>query len=286
MRLFVSVGTWLLRLKYELVQIELVKLDYASPLRTELKRKILLSLLEKERKIADFRSIVVARETSILHVLEEFQRLNLLTKTEGTYKLSSLGLIIALTCKEHFSNIEVIEKFKDFWLLHDLRGIPRNLLLAVNALEDSMLIRSEPSELNIVHETFIEIAKASKRMKGISPIFHSDFTPLFGQLLEKGNTIELIVSSDVLKKITGSADLSLLGKYLGENKLKVFLKNDLKVALLLTENVFSLGLFASSGEYDDKMDLVSRDKRAIEWGERLFEETLEGSRKLELDMLT
>jgi predicted transcriptional regulator len=261
-------------------------LDYGSPLRTELKRKILLSLLEKERKIAELKSCVGARETSILHVLEEFQRLNLLAKTEGTYRLSSLGVIEAIICRECFSTVEVIKKFKDFWLHHDLAGIPTNLLLTVGALEDSILIRSEPSELNIVHKTFIDIAKASKRMRGISPIFHPDFIPLFGQLLDQGNTIELIVSSSVLKKITGSADPTLLGKYLGENKLKIFLKNDLKVALLLTENVFSLGLFALSGEYDDKTDLVSRNRQAIQWGEQLFEETLKGSRKMGLDFLT
>jgi predicted transcriptional regulator len=258
-------------------------LDYLSPLRSELKLKILLSLLNGERKISELRFDSETRDTTIFHVLEEFEDLNLTTKAQGVYKLSPLGTIEAKILKEFISTAEVIEKFKDFWLSHNVDDIPAHLLQNIGALKDAQLVRTQASELGIVHQTFIETIRTSKRIKGISPIFHSDFISLFGQLLEQGSTIELIVSSDVLNKITGFVDLDLIKKYLTEDKLRVFLKDDLKIALALTERSFSLGLFALSGKYDDTMDLRSDRIEAIKWGERLFEDAVKGSSRIGLD---
>jgi predicted transcriptional regulator len=96
----------------------------------------------------------------------------------------------------------------------------------------------------------------------------------------------LVVSSEVLGKIASFVDLELVKKYLIEDKLRVFVKDDLKIALALTENSFSLGLFALSGMYDDSTDLWSDSKEAVEWGEHLFEDVVKGSTKIGLEMLS
>ena len=262
----------------------MVSLDYLSPLRSELKLKILLSLLNGEKKISDLRVDAETRDTTILHVLEEFGDLNLTTKAQGLYKLSPLGIIEAKILKEFISTTEVVEKFKDFWLSHNVEDIPAHLLQNIGELKDAQLVRTQASELGIVHQTFVEAIRTSRRLKGISPIFHPDFISLFGQLLEQGSTIELIVSSDVLGKIRGFVDLDLVKKYLTEDRLRVFLKDNLKIALSLTESSFSLGLFALSGAYDDSMDLRSNSIEAIKWGERLFEDAIKGSQKIGLDL--
>ncbi len=259
-------------------------MDYLSPLRSELKLKILLSLLNGEKKISELRFDAETRDTTILHVLQEFADLNLTTKAQGQYKLSTLGIIEAKILKEFISTGEVVEKFKDFWLSHNVDDIPDHLLQNLGALKDSQLVKTKALELGIVHQTFIETIKSSKRIKGISPIFHPDFVSLFGQLLEQGSKIELVVSSDVLSRISSFVDLGLVGKYLSEDKLRVFIKDNLKVALSLTESSFSLGLFDLSGTYDDNMDLRSNSVEAINWGERLFENTIKNSQRIGLDL--
>jgi predicted transcriptional regulator len=258
-------------------------MDYLSPLRSELKLKILLSLLNGEKKISDLRVDAETRDTTILHVLEEFGELNLTTKAQGLYKLSPLGIIEAKLLKEFISTVEVIEKFKDFWLSHNVDDIPAHLLQNIGALRDSQLVQTRAAELGIVHQTFMESIKTSKKIKGISPIFHPDFIGSFGQLLEQGTTIELIVSSAVLSKITSFVDLDAIKKCVEEDKLRVFLNDDLKIALALTEGSFSLGLFTLSGTYDDNMDLQSTSVEAIKWGERLFEDALKSSQRIGVD---
>ena len=260
-------------------------MDYLSPLKSELKLKILLSLLNGEKKIAELKDEVETRDTTILHILEEFGDLNLTTKTQGVYSLSSLGIMEAKIFKEHISTVEVIDKFKDFWVSHDMSDIPEHLLLNLGALKDATLVRTEATELGIVHKTFMETIKTAKRIQGISPIFHTDFISTFAQLLNQGCTIELAVSSEILKKIMNFVNLEQAKKYFITDNLKIFLKDDLKIALTLTENSFSLGLFALSGAYDDSTDLVSNSRKAIDWGERLFLDAVKGSTRIGLDLL-
>jgi predicted transcriptional regulator len=260
-------------------------LDYLSPLRSELRLKILLSLLSGEGKIADLRSDVETRDTTILHILEEFGELGLTTKSQGVYKLSSLGLLETKVFKELISTTEVIEKFKDFWLSHNVADIPYFLLLNLGALSKASIVRIEATNLNLVHEKIVNILKSSKRIKGISPVFHGDYVPIVEKLLKEGNSVELIFTPKVLEKASALAETGLIKKYVLEGKLKIFVNEDVKIALTVAENSFSLGLFKLNGEYDYGIDLMSESKEAIEWGEHLFEDVANRSTLIDLKSL-
>jgi len=264
---------------------EVCSLDYLSPLRSELKLKILLNLLNGERKIAELRSGVETRDTTILHILEEFGDLGLITKSQGVYRLSSLGLLETKVFKELISTTEVIEKFKDFWLSHNVAGIPLYLLLNLGALSNASIVRTEATDLNLVHEKIVNILKSSKRIMGISPVFHGDYVPVVEKSLKEGNSVTLIFTSKVLKKTLALAEIGIIKKYVLEGNLKIFLNEDVKIALTVAENSFSLGLFNLNGEYDYGIDLMSTSKEAIEWGEHLFEDVAKRSRLMDLKSL-
>lgn len=247
----------------------------------------MLSLLEGNKRLAELKADIRTRETSILHALKNLEALNLTTKSSGAYMLTPLGIMEAQICGEYSSFADVIEEFKDFWLLHDVTAIPPYLLLKIGALKDSTLVRTEGSELGSgsVLKTFVEILQASKSIRGISPLFHPDFVSLFKQLLSQGVSVELIVTGAVLQKTLASADFELMRKYVEEHRLRIFLRENLKVALTVTENIFSLGLFTLDGEYDDKMDMVSFNREAVDWGEELFQDYLKGSGEIGLEVL-
>jgi len=172
-------------------------------------------------------------------------------------------------------------ELKDFLVKHDTTTIPEHLLLRIGALKGASLIKTGTSELGKVHETFINVLLNSKKILGISPIFHKDFVDVFGHLLNQGCTAELILTPEVLNKTLGSADAQLFQKYLIEEKLKIFVKeSNLKVALTVSDRIFSLGLFDLNGEYDYTEDLISKNPEAIVWGEELFRQTMEGSKRL------
>ncbi len=256
-------------------------MDYLTPFRSELKTRILTNLLNGNKKLSDLKSAIGTRETTILHVLKEFERMLLTTKVQGVYKLTPLGLIEAKICKEVIAATEAMAELRDFWVKHDTTTIPEHLLLRIGSLKGASLIKAETSELGKVHETFINALLNSKKILGISPIFHKDFVDVFGHLLNQGGTAELILTPEVINKTLGSADAQLFQKYLIEEKLKIFVKDsNLKVALTVSDKIFSLGLFDLNGEYDYTEDLISTSAEAIAWGEELFRQTMEGSKRL------
>jgi predicted transcriptional regulator len=249
-------------------------LEYIALLRSELKQQVLLSLLRSDKKLSDLKAEIDSTETTILHVLKEFEKLNLTTKTAGTYSLSPLGHIEAQLCEDSYTAAQVMEKFKDFWLNHNVTPLPKSLLYRLGALQDAQLIKSQSSELGKVHDTFLKIMANTKRAVGTSPIFHPDFVGVFKHVLNSGGTMELVVTNEVFNKTFESAittrDGELFQKYLTDGQLKIYIIDDLKIALTVTEGILSLGLFNLNGEYDYTTDLVSTNPKALSLGEDIF----------------
>jgi predicted transcriptional regulator len=263
-----------------------VPIDYTTPPRSELKLQILLSLLKGDQKLAALKAEIGTRETTILHALKNLEELNLTTKSGGVCSLTSLGVIEAQIFGEYSSAADAMKKLKDFWLPHDVRPIPPHLLLRLGSLRDSTLVRAENLALNKVHENFMQVLLTSETIKGISPIFHLDYVTAFRQLLSQGKPVELILTSDVFKETLASAEKELIKQYITQKMLKLFLRDDIKVASTVTKNSFSLGLFKLSGEYDYSMDLISLSREAVEWGEDLFRYYLKGSSAIEPETLS
>lgn len=98
--------------------------------------------------------------------------------------------------------------------------------------------------------------------------------------------MELIFTSKVLNRTLNSAETGLIKKYIQEGKLKISVNESVKIALTVSENSFSLGLFKLNGEYDYGADLISLNQEAIEWGEHLFEDVTKRSTRMDLKSLT
>lgn len=261
-------------------------MEYRALLRSELKQKILLSLLKSDKRLSDLKAEVESTETTILHVLKEFEKLDLTTKNAGTYCLSPLGHIEAQLCDACYSTTEAMDKFKAFWLTHDTCQIPPDLMLKLGMLKESMIVKSERSELSKVHENFLKLMTNTKKVQGTSSIFHPDFVGIFKDILNSGGSIDLIITEEVFSRTFESAistgDGELFQKFMLEGRLNLYLLDEIKAALTVTENVFSMGLFHLDGQYDYSMDLVSTDPNALQWGEELFQSILKQAKKVSL----
>jgi predicted transcriptional regulator len=159
-------------------------------------------------------------------------------------------------------------------------------MLSIGLLEEANQVITENSELGKVHETFLQLIVNTKKMRGTSPIFHPDFVRAFKVLLNQGGTIELILTEEVLSKTlqhaVSTGDGELFQKFIKEGQLKIYIINDLKVALTVTEQIFSMGLFNLKGQYDYATDLVSLYPDTLQWGEELFLEYRKKAKKLEI----
>jgi predicted transcriptional regulator len=254
-------------------------LIYLSPLKSELKISILLSLLDSEKKITELEKETLTRETTILHALKELEQIELTTKSSGVYKLTSLGIIEAQSCKMGYLSCKVLEKHKDFWLTHDVSGIPPTSMMNIGALENSTLITATDVDLQKVHENYLNLLGTSKTIFGVSPLFHPDYIAAFEEILANGNNVDLIITHKVLEKLA-QIDNEQMNKYISEGRLRIYLNDNLRFGLTVTEQCLSFGLFYPSGIYDYSSDLICVKEEGIEWGLQLFKKMLEKSTKM------
>jgi predicted transcriptional regulator len=254
---------------------------YIQIFRSELKLNLIMSLLGGGKELSDLRDDLGSSGSTIIHALQDLESLRLSHKDDKRYQLTSIGKVFSIFLKEVDSMITVLEEFKDFWLRHDIEVIPLDLLKRIGELNNSYLVRDSVTDLAKVHMTFQEILLTSRNLKGASPIFHPDFVRVFQQLLKSGANVELILTSEVLEKTLDLMDANELFGYVQDGLLKMYLLDNLRLALTVTEHSFSLGLFTLNGAYDYGMDLISNSESSLKWGENLFEVLLEKSEPIE-----
>jgi predicted transcriptional regulator len=258
---------------------------YYQPFRSQLKLDILASLLLGEKKLGALREELGSSGSTIIHALSDLEELKLVRQAGKHYSLTPLGVIEAQLLEEASSAVLVLERFRDFWLTHDVAAIPSRLLRRLGALEDSILVQNDSVELNRVHSTFQQILLTSRRVWGLSPIFHPDFVGVFQRLLGEGASVELVLTKGVFERVLSLADEGQFTGYVKDGMLGILVAEGLRVALTVTENSFSMGLFGVDGEYDYTRDLVSNSQEAIGWGEELFQHCLKGAKRIGLDDL-
>jgi predicted transcriptional regulator len=254
-------------------------LDCLSPLKSELKTSVLLSLLESGKKITELEKEIQTRGTTILHALKELEQIELTTKSSGVYKLTQLGIIEAQICKMCYLSCKTLDKHRDFWLTHDVSGIPSTLMTDIGALENSVLVTVTDVDLQKVHQNYLDLLSSSRTIFGVSPLFHPDYILAFGEILARGSSVDLIITRKVLEKLKQTND-EQMNKHISEGSLRIYLNDDLKFGLTVTEKCLSFGLFYPSGIYDYSSDLICDKEEGIDWGLQLFRKILENSTKM------
>lgn len=184
---------------------------------------------------------------------------------------------------EFSDTAEVLKKHERFWLDHDLSGIPKHQMEEIGWLKDSNVVVISQLDIIKTHESYITAIKSANWIKGVSPIFSSDYTNVFKYLVKKNVNIELILTNAVFKKLTDTMGLNDLKNLIHNYKLEIFLTDEnVKVAFTMTDVFFSLGLFTNDGVYDVTHDLISTDNLAVSWGCGLFEYYRSRAKKYEI----
>ena len=237
-----------------------------------LRRGILVSLKEDKKALSELRDELGISSTTAIHALRELEKDNLLFQDETRdYALTKIGGVIALKLTDFMDAIGVLKKHEDFWLTHDLNGIPPHLLEKIGWLRDSTIIETTSINTLKVYTNFVEILRNAKVIRGVTSMFVPEFQLLLKELtLEKNVDVELILTEEILEGM----DKEILGSIFADksSKLKLYMmKEDVRVAFTVTDYLLSFGLFHIDGAYDWNNDLVSYNRNAIEWGRELFE---------------
>ena len=239
--------------------------------RSKVRTKILLCLKDGAKGTGDLEKEMGIRNTTILHAIKEMNDSDLVTRADKGYGLTNLGKMQATMLDDMIDFVLVLEKYSDFWLTHDISGIPEGLLGRIGMLSQSEIIEADPSELLKTVEYFIGELKKSRYVRGVSPIILPGYAEVIAHCVKNGAEVELIVTSDILKIIFRDHG-DLVNDLLKHNNFRLYeVREDVTVAFTVTDKLLDLGLYRLDGTYDLSCDLICVGESAVDWGGVLFD---------------
>lgn len=252
--------------KYDLAEDRL-----KSFTRSAIRTKVMLCLLDDDLNARDLEIMLETRASTLLHTVKDLMDANLVARTTQGYALTNVGRIQALILEELLSTIMALDKHQNFWLNHDMSGIPVELQMKIGMLAQSDVVEGDPVSLLKAQEYFMESVISSREIYGISPIIIPGYAEAMAVPIRNGAKVDLILT-DAIIKIVLNEYRDLMKSLMEYDNFRLFrIKNDINVAFTVTDAGLYLGLFRSDGTYDIGQDLFCTGKEAIAWGVALFE---------------
>ncbi len=227
---------------------------------SDIRSKIIISLKEGQKKLGDLKDEVHMRSSSILHSMSQLESRDLIIREFQSYSLSQTGEMIAIILIDMINSFSLIKKHKEFWLDHELKEIPEELIDQIECLGDFKVINS-PILDSLGQFIFKELFCKSKVIKGIiSPLIIYDELKVAN---EKDN-IHIILADNTLNEVLDFENNTI-------EKIKLWkIKEDLKLVLIVTDNFLLLKLPELNEKQDFPSYLMSETEESIKWGNKLF----------------
>ncbi|VVB64641.1 Methanogenesis regulatory protein FilR1 [uncultured archaeon] len=249
--------------------------------RSAVRTKIMLILQEGEMVGSDLEEKMNIRLSTILHAMREMIDEGLVAKTARGYRLTNIGMIQALLLDQLVSAIAILEKYKGYWLTHDLSGIPTDLLARIGVLGQSEIISGDPAVLLRAQENFVNELSKSKKIRGVSPVIIPQYPGAIAKAVMNGADVHLILTKNVFD-IAVKEYADAYRELLSNNSLTLYyIDEKVNVAFTVLDDSLSLGFFRLDGNYDLGSDIICRGEKTAKWGLDLFEYYLNRSHLVE-----
>jgi predicted transcriptional regulator len=249
---------------------DLAESDLKSFTRSSIRTKVMLTLLDKGKTAGELEEIMNTRSTTILHSMKSLMESNLVEKKQQEYNLTNIGRIQAIMLDELVNTIITIKEHHDFWLHHDMSGIPLELQKRIGMLGQGEIIRDSLETPLKSLDYFIATLSDSREIQGVSPVLVRGYPEAISHVVNSGAHVELILTNPVLKVIISEQKELLKEMLNNENFILYSIDMDVRTAFTVTESFLNLGLSRTDGSYDLGTDLIYSGEKAIEWGKMLY----------------
>jgi len=246
---------------------------------SDMRKSLLYKLIEGPLSLTEIRHHFDVTSANVIPRIKDLIQMNLVAKEDGKFQLTNTGMMLAKNLCKMDNMAEIIEKEGRFLNDHDLSPIPDHLLDRIDELGDCHVISNGMENLSKTHDQIYDNFSMSKFVLGISPVFNSTYPGIYQNIAEQGTPVSLILSEPIFKKLE-TDPASLLKPYLCHANAKLYVEKDLRLILVVTDNLLSLYLYNKSGTLDIINSLMSFDESAIKWGKELFEEHRSRSRDI------
>jgi predicted transcriptional regulator len=249
---------------------DLAESDLKSFTRSSIRTKVMLALMDKDMTASELEKAMIIRTSTILHSIKDLMESNLVYKTAQGYALTNVGRMQALMLDDLVATIITLNDYRDFWLSHDMSGIPQELQKKIGMLGKGEILEGDRTAVLKAQEFFISVLKNSKEIYGVSPIIVPGYAEAISIAVENGAKVSLILTKAIIESVIREHE-EVLQFLLSCGNFKLYrIDNDIKVAFTVTDEILSFGLFRLDGRYDISSDLNCKGLEARKWGMELF----------------
>ena len=236
------------------------------------KRKGVLLLLQNGAQRMEYilRSLGTTRQALLpqMRILEEHY---LIDHSKDSYKLTTIGKLIADEMAPLVNTLEVLDVDTDYWGTHQLDFIPSHLLKRINDLRECEIVAPPITELYSVHKFFQVESKMPDWVYTVTAFLYPNSYSIFTELLENNVSSYFIVSQELLDKIRTEHHEEYKSLLKNENfRMYVYNKEMNFLFFTFDNNHLLMSLLKGNGEVDTKF-IISRTKEALEWAKELFD---------------
>lgn len=248
------------------MQHELIDVVFRSQ-----KRKDLLLLLgEEPRTMEEIKTLLDVSPTAILPQIKRLTDSDLVIQKNGSYELTDMGDQVFKKVQSLVNVLILIEK-DDYWLEHDISGIPQYLVDRIGDLKDCNLVERDPSQIFEPNMELLNFFSSSSYLMVFSSIYRPEFLFLYSEPGRLKSETTLIFTESVLEKILHNHEKKIK-KFTTVKNTELYVCNDgVKLAeLIVSDRGMMISLFDSNGRFYHDYIYCS-ESQAINWATELFE---------------
>jgi predicted transcriptional regulator len=261
---------------------ENVKEDMKFLVMSDVRSKILLSLREGPKDLADLRNDMEFSSSTILHGMYLLEDKKLISRESGEYYLSQIGEIAVLKLMNLMQACSAMKKNEGLFLDHEINVIPQSLLAGIECLESGQIVESSSQDLMKPYNMLLKNVLNANTVYFISSVFYPFCLELLQKSQQQDVTLNFILTRDVRDTVF-ETDKDLLDGMKSSNKINLWeIKDDLKLSFVMTDEFLALGLFSVDGVYDSNRFFTGEGHEVLDWGQRLFNHYLKHATKLKL----
>ncbi|VVB88391.1 Methanogenesis regulatory protein FilR1 [uncultured archaeon] len=249
------------------------------------KRRDILSLVKKGPKsLQEIKDQFEITSPEIIPQLKKLEKNCLICQEKKKYVLTDIGEIVTDSLDQLVRTLDIFEDDMEFWSKHNIKGIPCEFRTRLYELGDFKIFKSTQTEMFKPHEEYVKNLLKSEVMFGVSPVLHPDYPKQINAMLDKGISVSIIITKDVLEKLKENHKLEMENSLRNKNMQLMICDEKIEIAFTVTNSFLSMRLFLNNNTYDFYKNIISTEKSALKLGMDIFRYYEKRSKKVELQV--
>lgn len=261
---------------------ECVKSDMKFLITSDVRSKIIISLKEGPKDLADLRNDINFSSSTILHGMYLLEEKKLIYRGSGRYYLSQTGELAVLKLINMMQACSAMKKTRRIFLDHEIGVIPQHLRSEIECLESCCVVESTSQDLTRPYNLLQKKVAGASKVYFVSAVFYPFYLDLLHKAENQKLALNFMLTRDVIESINELQE-DVFDNLSSLSRVNFWeIPSDLKISFTLTDQFMALGLFSANGVYDPNKFLMGDGSKVLNWGNRLFNHYLKQAVRFKL----